>query len=291
MRAFRTLLSAIAILVGATLVVLWLVSWVTFKAVQDGDATERIVVVALKNPAVTGKIGTEVKDRAFEALADRGIDLNVWGVGDAAAQSITSLVETDEFRASVVEQLQAARQQLQEELTAPDRPRAPFEVAINASDLVNERIDQLAGAAAGIPNLSVAPVRIEVVSADTFEKVRTGYSRMEFAKTYFLWAGLACIALGMLVSTRKRFVIAKFLAAVGVFSLGAYVALVWIGPDRIAGGLPGGADSSWASVFGEALANDALPAVTGKLLLAGGIALVAAAVAALLGLMAGGSRH
>ena len=291
MRALRTLMSAIAILVGATLVVLWLVSWVTIKAVQEGDATERIVVVALKNPAVTSKIGTEIKDRAFEALKDIGIDLDVWGVGDAAAQSITSLVETEEFRASVVEQLQTARQQLQEELTAPNRPRGPFEVAINTSELVNERIDQVAGAAVDIPNLSVAPVRIEVVSADTFETVRTGYSRMEFAKRYFLWAGLAFIALGMLVSTRKRFVIAKFLAAVGVFSLGTYVALVWIGSDRIAGWLPGGADGSWASVFGDAVANDALPAVTGKLLLAGGIALVGAAVAALLGLMAGGSRH
>jgi len=290
-RAFRTVLSAIAILVGATLVVLWLASWVAVKAVEDGSATERIVVVALKNPAVTSRIGSEVKDKALAALADQGIDLDVWGVGDAAEQSISELVETAEFRNSVVEQLQGAREQLHEELTAPDRPRAPFDIAINTSDLVNDRIDQVAGAAGSIPNVTLAPVRIEVVSADTFETARTGYARVEFAKRFFLWAGLALIVLGMMVSTRKRWVIAKFLAAVGALSLGAYVALGWLGPERIAGWLPGGADGSWGRVWGDVIANDALPAVTGQLLLAGGLALAGAAVAALLGYVLGGSRH
>ncbi len=291
MRAFRTLLSAITILAGATLVVLWLVSWVAIRAVEDGSATESIVVVALKNPAVTDKIGVEIKDSAFAALSDRGIDLDVWGVGDAAAESISDLARTAEFRDSVLEQLQQAREELHDELTVPGRPPAPFDVQIDTSQLVNDRIDGVTGAAIDVPNVSVAPVRIEVVSADTFEKARTGYARMEFAKRFFLWAGLALIALGMIVSTRKRWVIAKFLTAVAVFSLGAYAALVWIGPDRIAGWLPGGADGGWANVFGDVIANEALPAVTGNLLLASGIALVGAAVAALVGYVAGGSRH
>ncbi len=291
MKGFRTLLSAITILAGATLVVLWLVSWVAVKAVEDGSATESIVVVALKNPAVTDKIGTEVTDRALAALADRGIDLDVWGVGDAAAESISDLVSTEEFRDSVVAQLQEAREELHDELTAPDRPRAPFDIQINTSDMVNDRIDGVTGAVIDVPSVSVAPVRIEVVSADTFEKARAGYSRMEFARRFFLWAGLALIVLGMMVSTRKRWVIAKFLAAVAVFSLGAYVALVWIGPDRIAGWLPGGADGGWGNVFGDVIANEALPTVTGNLLLASGIAFVGAAVAALVGYVAGGSRH
>lgn len=290
-RAFRTLLSALAIVVGATLVVLWLVSWVAVNAVEDGSATESVVMVALQNPVVTSRLGVEVKDLASAALAERGIDLDVWGVSDAVAESISDLVDSEEFRTSVVEQLRDAREQLQDELTAPDRPRAPFDVAINTSDLVNDRLGQVTGAVAEIPNLDVAPVRIEVVSAETFETARTGYARMEFAKRFFLWAGLALIVLGMLVSTRKRWVIAKFFAAVGVFSLGAYVALVWIGPDRIAGWLPGGADAGWGSVFGTVIAEEALPTVTGKLLLAGGIALVGAAVAALLGFIAGGSRR
>jgi hypothetical protein len=106
-----------------------------------------------------------------------------------------------------------------------------------------------------------------------------------------LWAGLALIVLGMVVSTRKRFVIAKFFAAVGVFSLGAYVALVWIGPERVAGWLPGGGDGSWGRVLTGIIAEEALPAVTSTLLLAGGIALIAAAVAAGLGSLAGGSRR
>lgn len=291
MRGLRTLLSAIAILLGATLVVLWLVSWVTIKAVEDGTATEGMVAVALENPVVTGKIGTEVTDRAFAALANEGVDLEAWGLGDAAAQGIAALVRTTAFRDSVIEQLQAAREQLHDALTDPDRAPGPFEIVINASDLVNERIDQIARVAIDVPNLTVAPVQIEVVSADTFETARTGYARMEFAKRFFLWAGLALIVLGMLVSTRKRWVIAKFLAAVGVFSLGAYVALGWIGPERLADWLPGGADGSWGRVFSDIIAQDALPAVTATLLLASGIALVGAAVAALLGSMMGGSRR
>ncbi len=285
------MLSAIAIVAGATLVVLWLVSWVGVKAVEDGAATERIVVVALKNPAVTDRIGTEMKDRAFAELADQGVDLEVWGLGDAAADSITSLVETEAFRDSVVEQLESARGQLHDELTDSHRAPAPFEVAINTSDLVNDRIDEIAVVGGRVPDVSVGAVRIEVVSADTFEKARTGYDRMEFAKRYFLWAGLALIVLGMLVSTRRRFVIAKFLAAVGVFSLVAYAALVVIGPERIAGLIPGGGDGGWSEVFSDVIAESALPIVTGKLLLAAWIALAGAAVAALLGYLMGRSRR
>lgn len=291
MRALRTLASALAILAGATLVVLWMVSWLAIKAVEDGAATESIVVVALKNPAVTTKIGSEVRDGAFGALSDQGIDLEAWGLGDAAAESITSLVETEEFRDSVVEQVAAAREQLHDALTDPDRPPGPFEIAIDTSDLVNDTIDQIAVVGGNLPDLAVAPVRIEVVSADTFEKARTGYDRMEFAKRYFLWAGLAFIVLGMVVSTRKRFVIAKFFAAVGVFSLGAYGALVWVGPERIAGWLPGGGDGSWGRVVTGIIAEEALPAVTSRLLLAGGVALTAAAGAAGVGWLTGSSRR
>lgn len=291
MRTLRTLLSAVAILTGAILVVAWLVSWVAIKAIEDGGATQGIVVAALRNPAVTDKIGTEITDKAFAALADRGIDLDVWGLGDAAAQSISSLVNTDEFRDAVVEQMQAARQQLREALTDPDRVRGPFEIVIETSTLVNDRIDQIAVVGDDLPDLSVAPVRIEVVSADTFAKVRTGYDGMEFAQRYFLWAGLALIVLGMLVSTRKRFVIAKFLAAVGVFSLGAYVTVAWIGPEWIAGRLPGGGDGSPTRLIGGMLTGDALVSLTGTLLLAGGFALVGAAVAAAVGVMMGGSRR
>lgn len=291
MRGLRTLLSAIAIVVGATLVVLWLLSWITIEAVENGAATESIVAVALENPAVTSKIGTEVKDQAFAALEDRDIDLEALGLGDVAAKSFLALANTQEFRDSVAKQLEAAREQLQQALTDPNRPPGPFEIVIDISDLVNSRIDKIAVVGTEAPDLTVAPVRIEVVSAGTFDQARSGYSGMEFAKSYFLWAGLASIVLGMLVSTRKRWVIAKFLVAVGVFSLGAYVALAWIGPDKIADWLPGGADGNWGHVLTDIIANEALPAITGALLLAAGIALGGAAVAALVGYAMGGARH
>lgn len=291
MTTLRTLLSALSILAGATLVVLWLLSWMAINLVEDGAATESVVVVALESPVVVDRIGVEVKDQAFEALADRGIDLDVWGVGDAAAESFTSLAQTDEFQEAVIDQVETAREQLHDELRDPDRPRAPFDIAIDASDLINDRIEQLTGAVVDVPSLSVAPVRIEVVSADTFEQVRTGYARAEFAKKYFLWAGLGFIVLGLLVSTRKRFVIAKFLAAVGVFSLVAYAALTWVGPAGLSAWLPDGGGDSWGKVFADLIADDALSAVTGRLLLASGLALAGAAVATLLGFMAGGSRR
>ncbi|MCB2414013.1 hypothetical protein LGT39_14270 [Demequina sp. TTPB684] len=291
MRALRTLASALAILAGATLVVLWLLSWMTIKAIEDGAATESIVLVALKNPEVTGKIGTEMRDRAFDALANQGVDLEVWGLGDTAAESITSLVETEEFRDSVLEQMESARGQLHDALTDAEREPGPFAVAFDTSDVINDRIDQIAVVGSELPELSVAPLRIEIVSAETFEKARTGYERVEFAERYFLWAGLALIVLGMIVSTRKRFVIAKFLAAVGVFSLGAYAALAWMGPDRIASWLPGGDDGGWARVLGDVVAEEALPSLTGRLLLAAAIALTGAAVATGIGMLAGGPRR
>jgi hypothetical protein len=98
---------------------------------------------------------------------------------------------------------------------------------MDVSATVNKQLGEIPVVGSQIPRVSVAPVQVEVVSADSFNKARTAYSRLEFAKHYFLWIGAALILLGLAVSTRRLYVVAKFLIAVGAMAL-AVVAILTI---------------------------------------------------------------
>ncbi len=259
MKALRTFIAAVSILTGAALVVAWCGAWLLLTAVDDGVVAGTMARAALSTPAVTDRIGDEITSRTTDSLAEVGIDLSIIGADVALRTAIRDWTSSEEFRQLVLDQVDNAREQLRAELVVKNRAPGPFEVAIDVSDAVNQQVDDIPFVGSQIPDVAVAPVRVEVASADSFSKARTAYSRLDFAKTYFLWIGAALVGLGLAVSTRRRFVIAKFLIAVGTLALLLVGILTLATPARLADRLPGGDEGTWAKLAIEAFHNAALP--------------------------------
>lgn len=291
MRALRTFVSAVAILVGAALVVVWCGAWLALKAVDDGAVSRTLVSGALAAPAVTAKIGDEVEARVSSSLAARGIDVSAPGIGTQLSGVIAALAGSGEFKSVVLAQVDAAQSFLHDELARDDRPSGPFVVSVDFTATVNQHLGEVPVVGPEIPDVTVAPVDVEILSAQTFDKARTAYSRLEFAKRYFLWAGLVLIGMGLVVSTRRRFVIPKFFIAAGAMALGVAAVLAIASPARLAEGLPGGADGSWGSLLIQSFTDDALPGMRRTLAIAGLAALAVGGVMTLVAKSVGGAKH
>lgn len=291
MRALRTLASAAAILLGALLVVAWAGSWALLRAVDDGVVARTLVSAALASPAVTSRIGDEVAAQATASLDSSGVDAAALGFEAELSEIFADLAASDDFKAVVLDQVDAAQGRLHEELASEERPSGPFSVSVDVSAAVNERLDGVPVVGSQLRDVAVEPVEVELVSAETFDKARTGYSRLEFAERYFLWAGLALIALGLVVSTRRRLVIPKFLIAVGAIALGVAAVLQFASPDRIAARLPGGETGTWGSIVSESVATDSIPGMQRLLLMAGVASLLVGALLVMLVRSLRGARH
>lgn len=280
MKALRTFVSAIAILAGAALVVAWGGAWLLLTAVDDGAVARTMARTALATPAVNARIGDELMSHTTESLSRLGINLTAIGADDAVRTVLSQWTQSDDFKQTVLGQVDAAREQLREELASPDRPQGPFTVAIDVSATVNKQLGDIPVVGSQIPSVAVAPVQVEVVSADSFNKARTAYSRLEFAKRYFLWIGGALFLVSLAVSTRRRYVIAKFLIAVGAMALALVAILTIASPDRLASGLPGGDHGTWGRLAIQAFSDAALPGMRQTTAIIGGAAMIAGALMA-----------
>ncbi len=279
-KALRTFVSAIAIIAGAALVVAWGGAWLLLTAVDDGVVARTVARTALATPAVTSRISDELMSRTTESLSRLGINLSAIGADDAVRTAISQWTQSDDFKQTVLGQVDAAREQFREDLASPDRPQGPFMVSIDVSATVNKQLGDIPVVGSQIPSVAVAPVQMEVVSADSFNKARTAYSRLEFAKRYFLWIGGALILVSLAVSTRRNYVIAKFLIAMGAMALALVAVLTIATPDRLASGLPGGDQGAWGRLAIQAFSDAALPGMRQTIAIIGAAAIVAGALMA-----------
>ena len=287
----RTLLSALCVLGGAVLIASWAVSSVVVDAVEDGTALRGITERALDSSAVRAVIAERMTDQAIAGLADAGIDANGALVRSALESSIEAAVGTEAFRESVQNEVEGAHGQVAEQLTDSLREPAPLVLQVDVSDTINDRIDEVPGVGGAIPDVAVTPVSVEVLDADTFETARDTYRQVEWAAQWGLWAGLALLVVGILVSYRRRWFLAKVLFALGVISLLFGGAIALLGPDTIVTFIPGGSEGSLATVWRDILTEEAAPLVMERSLWVAGLSFVAALVALLLGVLLGGRRR
>lgn len=280
MKALRTVIAAIAILTGAALVIAWCGAWLVLGAVDDGVVARTLARTALSTPAVTARIGDEMVSRTSESLQGAGVDLAFLGADDALRTALVEWIRSDDFEQTVLAEVDAASERVREELSSDDRAAGPLVVTIDVSETVNKALGEVPIVGSGIPYIAVAPVPVEVVSADSFDTARSAYSRLEFAKRYFLWIGAALVAVGLVASTRRRYVIAKFLIAVGAMALIVVAILTLATPDRLASALPGGDQGAWGRIAIESFRDAALPGIRQTIAIIGGAAVVAGALMA-----------
>ncbi|MFV0634883.1 hypothetical protein [Demequina sp.] len=291
MSVLRTLISALCIVGGAVLIAAWAVSSVIVGAVEDGTAVRGMAERALDNPAVRSVMATQITDQTLAALADQGIDIDQQLVRSAIESSLEAAIGTEVFRTAVLAEVDDAHEQFAAALTDSLRAPAPLVLSVDVSDAVNARIDEVGAVGSAIPDVTVPAVDVEVMSADKFETTRDAYGEVEWAQQWGLWAGLALLVVGILVSQRKRWFLAKVFFAVAVICLlfGGMIGL--LGPETIVTFIPGGSDGPGATLWRDVLTEEAAPLVMERALWTAGVAFVAAIVVTLVGSILGGRRR
>ncbi|WP_297082890.1 hypothetical protein [uncultured Demequina sp.] len=291
MTGLRTVVSAICIIVGAFLVAAWAVSSVVVNAVEDGTALRGIAERALDTPAVRAAIASDATDRALGAIADAGAGAVVPLVEGAIATGIDAAVDSPGFKEAALDAVDDAHAQFTEALTDALREPAPLVIEVDVSDAINARIDDLPAVGEVIPEVTVPPVAVEALDAETFETTRSAYARIAWTAAWGLWCGIASLTIGILVSARRRWFVPKVLLALGVISLAFGAAIAVLGPETITRFVPGGDDGALSTLWRDVLTEEAAPVVMRRATWLGAAALAGAAVAAAFAALTGRTRR
>ena len=291
MNAFRTTVSALSIVIGVVLIALWALAQALVSMVEDGTAARAMTERALDSPALTAAVSADLSARTATALQDRGINVTALGLEGQLDQVMTRAVGSQIFREALLNQVENAHEQMADQLSDPTREPAPLSVSVDLSDTVNTRISELGGLATALPALDIPPVSVQVLEAERFEQARDAYDKALWLQTWGLWLGLGTLVVGGLVSHRRRWFAAKALFALAAVSLTVAGLVYFVGPQPLAGLLPGGEDGIWAELWRDVIGTEATAAVIERSLTIGGVALVGGLVAVAIAAAVGPRRR
>lgn len=283
MRALRTLVSALCILAGAVLIVASLASSYAVRAVEEGTALGAVARTALSVPAVVDSLSARAQDHVLGSLEERGLDPAAVGLDDDLRAVVDDAVRSEAFDDALIAAADDSHAQFARALSDPDRSSAPLTLQVDVSPIVNARIDDLPAVGAIAPDVSVAPIPIEVLDAAAMDDARAGYAAMQWLAQWGLWAGIALLVVGTLVSHRRRWFVAKALLALGVLSLGFGLVVRFVAPETVVAVLPGGNAGTLGTLWAQTFTEEAAEPIANRAMLIGAAALAIAAVAALLG--------
>lgn len=251
MRVFRTVVSALAIFLGALSMVVWALSLVVVRSVEDPETFSAIATRTLENPAVQATIVAQAQDGVDDQLTSQGVNLRAIGADVLIDALIATTIRSQAFSDTVADQMEDAHEKFLRELTQPDRPAGPMVIHFDISHLINVQIDSVPLIGGSLPDVALPPVPVEVMGEQTFGNARTSFAFMDWAKTWLIWIALALLAVGLVASPRRRWFLAKFFTAVGMTALLGWALITTADPETLANALPGGS----SGVSGELLAN------------------------------------
>lgn len=238
MSKLRTVASAVCIVLGALLIAVWAASWATLNAIKESTVIEDSTARAIESEAAQSALVDRATQLVMDALDNAGFDSSTPGVEGITAALIEAIVSSDEFIAAVHAQTKSLREQMVEELSAD--AEGAISVTIDLSPQVNARLAQIPVIGDSLPQIAVPGVPIEVMDAEMADKARTIWDGLHFAKQWFGWLGLVFVALGILVSHRRRWYFAKLALAVGVAAAILWLIVTNFEPVTLANNTPGG---------------------------------------------------
>mgnify|MGYP000336108043 CR=1 FL=1 len=272
----RTLVSALSIVAGALMIVGWLIATPVVSIIEDGSLATSVTERFFDDDALLGQASDAVAERAVEALAERG--LSGGAVESGVGLAVDALAQSDAFAAVVIAAVDSQREEIAAQLTDPDREPAALTVAVDLSGAVNDTIDDVPVVGSAAPDVALAPIEIQLADADRTEQLRTGYRVASWLQQWGLWAGLALLVLGLLVSKRKKWLIPKFAGALAVACL-AVAAIYYLDlAVPLAEAMPGPVQSLVAG----AIADETADQVQWNALMLGAGAAVVAVVSTLI---------
>lgn len=281
----RSLVSALIIVVGASLIASWAVAGVVVRAVEDGTAVTGIVERSLEDPAVVEALGDSVTQAALGALDKRGIDLERLRLDELFGNLVTEAVDSDVFATAVLLVVEASHEQLSEQLTASLASPAPLVIEVDLSTWVNTQIDGIPVVGAVVPDVQVPSVTFTVLDAATFQEVRSAYDLVEFFAVWALWIGIAVVVIGMFVTGRLRWFLTKLGGVLGAIAGGLYLLLHYGGLESLAAVLLGGSNSTLAHLVTGVVTEAAVPALELRLLTVAAWSLIGGLIFFLIGVL------
>jgi len=234
----RTIASAICIVLGALCIATWAASWAALDAIREGTVIEDVTARAIASQGAQDALVENGTEQVLLALEEAGIDSTTPGIEGTTAALIKALVSSEAFNNLVHAQTKSIREQMVVALDS-DGPGA-ITITINLSDEVNMRLEQVPVIGSSIPEIAVPGIPVQVMDDATAAKARTVWDALHFAKQWFGWLGLALVAIGILVSNRKRWFFAKLALAVGVISAAVWLVMTLLEPQTLAERIPGG---------------------------------------------------
>lgn len=238
MSALRTLASALCIVAGALLLATWAASTATLAAIEDKTVIEDATARAIATDAAQDALVSSGTTAVLAALGDAGFDTDVPGLEGITRGIIEAAVTSDAFARTVHSQTASIRIQVVNSLN--EDVEAPIVVTLDFSDDVNARLSQIPVIGDSIPTIQVPGVPVQVMDAESAHTARATWDSLHFAKKWCGWLGLALVALGLVVSHRRRWYFAKLALAVGAIAAIVWAVLRALEPQSLAERLPGG---------------------------------------------------
>jgi hypothetical protein len=286
-KLFRTIVASFLVLLGVMMIVTWGITSKSVEAIDNGQAAGKLTDKVLSSPAVADLAADKAEAQIYEQLSaqfdSRAFEL-VWGFAqEPIHDAIVSVIGSDFVANSAQAGADRAQAALVTALTEEDRPYGPLMLTIDISPRINARIDQVPVVGGIIPDITVPALEVEVIPADTFEDMRSAYSAAKAVATWFIWIGLALIALGVVVSPRRRWFLARSMLVAGVIVLAVGFAIGAMGAHTIARFMPGGTEGGLGTAVEDLLSDTAIPPIADLLIALGIAALILALLSALAG--------
>jgi hypothetical protein len=237
-KALRTVASALCIVIGAVLIATWAASMAALSAIEDDTVIEDAAAAAITSDLAQDELVDRGSELVLAALTDAGVNTDIVGIELVVRQLMERLASSDTFVTVVHAQAASVRQQVVLQLNAGGE--GPITVALDFSDPVNAKLEEIPVVGPALPAITVPTVPVQVMDADTADKARTTWDWLHFSARWFGWLGLAFLALGMLVSYRKRWFLAKATLALGVVSGLIWFVATYVDPREIADRIPSG---------------------------------------------------
>jgi len=283
MKGLRTFASALCIIVGAALLAAWVAAMAALTAIEDSTVIEDAAARVIQSDSAQLALVTQGSDAVITALADQGVNTDIPGLKAAVRTIVESIVSSDEFTAAVNAQVKSVREQVVANLNGDNT--GPIVVTLDFTDEVNKRVEQIPIIGPSIPDLTVPGVDVQVIDAETADSVRSAWDALHWIADWCGWLALAVLALGMLVSHRRRWYLAKAALAIAVLSGIGWAIVKFVQPSTIESWIPG--EGVADQIIVEIFRDDAAAAVAKNL---GIVALGAAIVAVVLFILSARAR-
>lgn len=256
-RAVRTVVAAVCILLGAALIAVWLASAAALGTIDDSEAVASVAREVAMSEETHAAVSEQATAAVLDALESAGVD-GIPGVEAVVEAIVAAVVDSQSFADAVQAQAGAAGQQVLEGVRSGS---GPLVVTVDISDAVNERLETIPVVGPLLPDVVVAPIPVQVADAAAADQARSALDRLEWAARWAGWLGLGVIAVGFVVTTRRRWYVAKAAAAISAFCGLTWAAITFGDPAALAADIPGGIGGTAPGVVLDALARHAGPRV------------------------------